>query len=44
MTDEAQELIRKTIAQQEAKMKTYDHLKAFGLPIPPDLKREIEGK
>lgn len=43
MTDEENELIRKTVAQQEAKVKTYDYLKKFGLPIPPDLKKEIEG-
>lgn len=36
------ELIKKTIAQQEAKMKTYKALQAAGLPIPPDLKGEVE--
>ena len=43
MTDEENELIRKTISQQEAKVKTYDYLKKCDLPIPPDLKKEIEG-
>ena len=35
------EMIRKTIAQQEAKAKTYAVLKSEGLTVPPDLQREI---
>lgn len=38
-----EELISKTVAQQEAKVKTYKILKAKNLPIPPDLQQEIEG-
>lgn len=38
-----EETIQKTIAQQEAKVKTYDILTAKGLPIPQDLRQEIEG-
>ncbi len=38
-----EENISKTVAQQEAKVKTYDILTAKGLPIPPDLKAEVEG-
>lgn len=38
-----EEMIQKTVAQQEAKMKTYNILTARGLPVPPDLKQEIEG-
>ena len=38
-----EEMIQKTVAQQEAKVKTYDILTAKGLPIPPDLKAEVEG-
>lgn len=38
-----EEMIQKTVAQQEAKVKTYNILQAKGLPIPPDLKAEIEG-
>lgn len=42
-TDEMNdELVHKTIAQQRAKMKTYKALEAGGLPIPPDLKAEVE--
>jgi len=37
------EMVQKTVAQQEAKVKTYDILTAKGLPIPADLKAEIEG-
>lgn len=37
------ELIQKTVSQQDAKVKAYDILAARGLPIPPDLKQEIEG-
>lgn len=36
------ELVHKTIAQQDAKMKTYKALHAANLPIPPDLKAEVE--
>jgi hypothetical protein len=39
-----EEMIQKTVAQQEAKVKTYDILTAKGLPIPPDLRAEIEGQ
>lgn len=38
-----EEMIQKTVAQQEAKVKTYNTLQAKGLPIPPDLRAEIEG-
>jgi hypothetical protein len=38
-----EEMIQKTVAQQEAKVKTYDILTAKGLPVPPDLRAEIEG-
>jgi hypothetical protein len=38
-----EEMIQKTVAQQEAKVKTYDILTAKGLPVPPDLKAEVEG-
>jgi hypothetical protein len=38
-----EEMIQKTVAQQEAKVKTYRILMAKGLPIPPDLKAEVEG-
>jgi len=37
-----EELVQKTIAQQDAKMKTYKALHAANLPIPPDLKAEVE--
>jgi hypothetical protein len=37
-----EELMTKTISQQRAKMKTYKALQAAGLPIPPDLKAEVE--
>lgn len=36
------ELMHKTIAQQQAKMDTYKALQAKRLPIPPDLKAEVE--
>jgi hypothetical protein len=36
------ELMKKTIGQQEAKMKTYKALDAKNLPIPADLKAEVE--
>lgn len=42
MTDDQKDLINKTVAQQEAKVHTYKVLKQLGLPIPPDLKKEIE--
>ena len=38
-----EEMIQKTVAQQDAKVKTYNILQARGLPIPPDLRQEIEG-
>ncbi len=38
-----EEMIQKTVAQQDAKVKTYNILQARGLPIPPDLRAEIEG-
>lgn len=37
-----EDLEKKTIAQQAAKVKTYNALAAAGLPIPPDLKAEVE--
>jgi hypothetical protein len=37
-----EELVKKTINQQEAKMKTYKALQAARLPIPVDLKAEVE--
>jgi len=42
INDYNEELVKKTVAQQEAKMKTYKVLKEKGLPIPPDLKAEVE--
>lgn len=36
------ELVDKTVAQQRAKMTTYKSLKNQNLPIPPDLKAEVE--
>lgn len=36
------EMVMKTVAQQEAKMESYKVLVAKGLPIPPDLRAEIE--
>jgi hypothetical protein len=38
-----EEIIQKTVTQQEAKVQAYRILQARGLPIPPDLKAEIEG-
>jgi hypothetical protein len=38
-----EEMIQKTVATQEAKVKTYDILTAKGLPVPPDLQGEIQG-
>lgn len=40
--DYNEELVRKTVKQQEAKMKAYKILKTRNLPIPPDLKAEVE--
>ena len=40
--DYNEELVKKTVAQQEAKMKTYTILRERNLPIPPDLKAEVE--
>lgn len=40
--DYNRELIKKTLAQQEAKVKAYTALQAANLPIPPDLKAEVE--
>lgn len=37
------ELIQKTVAQQQGKMKAYKILTQQGLPVPPNLKAEIEG-
>ena len=37
-----EELKQKTIAQQQAKMDTYEALTAMGLPIPQDLRAEVE--
>lgn len=37
-----QEVVQKTISQQEAKVKTYKALDAANLPIPSDLKAEVE--
>lgn len=43
--DEMQEeMIQKTLAQQMAKMLTYKICQAKGLPIPMDLKAEVEGQ
>jgi hypothetical protein len=38
-----EEMIQKTVSQQEAKVKTYNILTALGYPIPADLKAEVEG-
>jgi len=40
--DTNEELVKKTVRQQEAKMKTYTILRERNLPIPPDLKAEVE--
>lgn len=37
-----EELVIKTIKQQQAKVKAYNALATAGLPIPPDLKAEVE--
>lgn len=42
INDYNEELVIKTVAQQEAKMKTYTILREKNLPIPPDLKAEVE--
>jgi len=42
VNDYNQELKEKTIAQQQAKMDTYAALTAKGLPIPQDLRAEVE--
>ncbi|WP_231379196.1 hypothetical protein [Candidatus Solirubrobacter pratensis] len=42
INDYNEELVKKTVAQQEAKMKTYKVLHEKNLPIPPDLKAEVE--
>lgn len=42
MDDLQTEMIEKTLAQQLAKIQTYKILKAQGLPIPEDLRREFE--
>jgi hypothetical protein len=43
LSEEYNDEIRdKTIAQQKAKMETYKALQNQGLPIPPDLKAEVE--
>lgn len=36
-------LIKKTVAQQEGKFKVYNILRTRNLPIPPDLRAEVEG-
>ncbi len=38
----SQEAIQKTVAQQMAKLQTYKIMLQSGLPIPPDLKAEVE--
>lgn len=38
----SEEMIQKTVAQQQAKLQTYKILQQQGLPIPPDLKAEVE--
>lgn len=40
--DYNEELVKKTVKQQEAKMKAYTILRERNLPIPPDLKAEVE--
>lgn len=42
LKDLEDEIVEKTIAQQEAKGKVYDILKKKGLFIPSDLKAEVE--
>jgi uncharacterized membrane-anchored protein len=36
------DLKEKTIIQQRVKLETYRALRELGLPIPPDLKKEVE--
>lgn len=36
------DLIDKTVKMQLVKLRLYEILKAKGLPIPPDLKKEVE--
>ncbi len=38
----SEEMIQKTVVQQQAKLQTYKILQTQGLPIPPDLKAEVE--
>lgn len=38
-----EELVKKTVKNQEAKFKAYTILRERNLPIPPDLKAEVEG-
>jgi hypothetical protein len=38
-----EEMRMMTLAQQEAKLKTYNTLRQLQLPIPFDLKQEMEG-
>lgn len=38
----SEEMVQKTVAQQQAKLQTYKILQTQGLPIPPDLKAEVE--
>lgn len=38
----AEEIVTKTVAQQEAKMKAYKIMQNRGIPIPPELKAEVE--
>ena len=38
----SEEMIQKTVAQQQAKLQTYKILQTQCLPIPPDLKAEVE--
>jgi hypothetical protein len=40
--DYNEELVKKTVKQQEAKLKAYTILRERNLPIPPDLKAEVE--
>lgn len=42
VADYNEELMKKTLAQQEAKMKTYTALTNRNLPVPADLKAEVE--
>jgi hypothetical protein len=42
LEQQEEEMIKKTVAQQEAKVKTYDILMAKGYPVPMELKQEVE--